>query len=100
MKRVLPPAEFRGWMESFLPEPGSLAEPPIVFDHADAKHSHLDGLCLSRAWCFAQLGLPGARREAPGGGIAARRGRALQRRALARQSFATLALSAEARKTP
>jgi len=33
-----------------------LAEPPTVVDHADPKQSHLDGLCLSRAWCFARLG--------------------------------------------
>ena len=58
MKRVLPEEEFSGWMTSFLPDPGPLAEPPTVADHADAKQSHLDGLCLSRAWCFAQLGYP------------------------------------------
>ena len=58
MKRVLPAAQFRRWMAAFLPEPGPLADPPIVFDHADAKHGHLDGLCLSRAWCFAHLGYP------------------------------------------
>ena len=56
MKRLLPEAEFNDWMKAFLPEPGPLAEPPTVADHADAKQSHLDGLCLSRAWCFAQLG--------------------------------------------
>jgi hypothetical protein len=56
MKRVLPEDEFSAWMTSFLPEAGALAEPPTVSDHADAKQSHLDGLCLSRAWCFAQLG--------------------------------------------
>jgi hypothetical protein len=56
MKRVLPEDEFSGWMKSFLAEPGPLAEPPTVTDHADAKQSHLDGLCLSRAWCFRQLG--------------------------------------------
>jgi hypothetical protein len=56
MKRVLPQAEFDDWLKSFLPDPGPLAEPPTVADHTDAKQSHLDGLCLSRAWCFAQLG--------------------------------------------
>ena len=56
MKRVLPEADFADWMKAFLPDAGSLAEPPAVTDHADAKQSHLDGLCLSRAWCFAQLG--------------------------------------------
>ena len=46
-----------GWLRRFLPEDlGPLAQPPRVADHADAKQSHLDGLCLSRAWCFARLG--------------------------------------------
>ena len=58
MKRILPEAEFDDWMKAFLPDPGPLARPPTVTDHADAKQSHLDGLCLSRAWCFAQLGHP------------------------------------------
>jgi hypothetical protein len=45
------------WLQRFLPaDLGPLAEPPHVVDHADAKQSHLDGLCLSRAWCFARLG--------------------------------------------
>jgi hypothetical protein len=45
------------WLQRFLPaDLGPLAEPPHVVDHADAKQSHLDGLCLSRAWCFAHLG--------------------------------------------
>ena len=52
MKRVLPEGEFESWLKEFLPEPGRLAEPPTVLDHADAKQSHLDGLCLSRAWCY------------------------------------------------
>jgi hypothetical protein len=57
MKKVLSEEEFPGWLSQFLPaDLGPLAEPPAVTDHADAKQSHLDGLCLSRAWCFAQLG--------------------------------------------
>jgi len=56
MKRILPEADFQSWMRAFLPDPGPLAQPPTVADHADAKQSHLDGLCLSRAWCFTQLG--------------------------------------------
>jgi hypothetical protein len=58
MKRILPEGEFDDWMKAFLPDPGPLARPPTVTDHADAKQSHLDGLCLSRAWCFTQLGYP------------------------------------------
>jgi hypothetical protein len=45
-----------GWLKTFLPELGPLAQPPGVTDHTDAKQSHLDGLCLSRAWCFSRLG--------------------------------------------
>jgi Protein of unknown function (DUF2891) len=45
------------WLKGFLPAGlGPLARPPRVTDHADAKQSHLDGLCLSRAWCFSRLG--------------------------------------------
>ena len=57
MKRILADGEFREWLTRFLPrdlEP--LSRPPTVLDHADAKQSHLDGLCLSRAWCFTLLG--------------------------------------------
>jgi len=44
------------WLKAFLPSLGSLAKTPRVTDHTDAKQSHLDGLCLSRAWCFSRLG--------------------------------------------
>jgi hypothetical protein len=58
MKQVLEPAEFARWLNGFLPAGiGKLAEPPEVVDRSDAKQSHLDGLCLSRAWCFNALGL-------------------------------------------
>jgi hypothetical protein len=56
MKRVLDGREFEAWFKGFLPAPGPLGTPPRVIDHADAKQSHLDGLCLSRAWCFRLLG--------------------------------------------
>jgi hypothetical protein len=57
MKRVLPDGEFSEWLKRFLPpDLGPLSQPPTVADHADAKQSHLDGLCLSRAWCFEHLG--------------------------------------------
>jgi hypothetical protein len=99
MKRLLPHGEFRTWMRSFLADPGPLAEPPIVFDHADAKHSHLDGLCLSRAWCFAQLGYPQlAEKHLAAGMPHAVGGHYNGEHWLA--SFAALALSAAARKTP
>src|SRR4029077_11852353 len=58
MKRILPDGEFSEWLKRFLPpDLGPLTRPPTVVDHADAKQSHLDGLCLSRAWCFTHLGL-------------------------------------------
>jgi hypothetical protein len=57
MQQVLPESEFWRWLGRFAPEGfGVLAEPPAGYDHADPKHSHLDGLCLTRAWCLARLG--------------------------------------------
>jgi hypothetical protein len=57
MRELLPEGEFFAWAQRFAPEGfDALAEPPTVLDHADPKQSHLDGLCLSRAWCFARLG--------------------------------------------
>ena len=57
MMQLLDPAEFGAWLAGFLPAGfAHLAEPPVVADHADPKQSHLDGLCLSRAWCFRRLG--------------------------------------------
>jgi DUF2891 family protein len=100
MKRVLPATEFSAWTRGFLPgDLGPLSRPPSVIDHADAKQSHLDGLCLSRAWCFMHLGkkeegrqhLEAGMPHVVGGGYAGEHWLA---------SFATLALSAEALKTP
>jgi len=57
MLRVLPENEFWGWLARFAPDGfDALAEPPQGYDPADPKHSHLDGLCFTRAWCFARLG--------------------------------------------
>ena len=58
MRRVLPPREFRRWLEGFLPDPpgkamASLREPAEVLDLSDPYLIHLVGLNLSRAWCFA-----------------------------------------------
>jgi hypothetical protein len=57
MRRVLPDSEFRGWFARFLPrlgegEPRTLFEPAVVSDRSDGKIAHLDGLNLSRAWCW------------------------------------------------
>jgi hypothetical protein len=100
MKQLLDPAEFDAWLAGFLPSGiGRLAEPPVVADHADPKQSHLDGLCLSRAWCLAGLGLE----EAAGHHLAAALphvsgGDYVGEHWLA--SFAVLALSAAALRTP
>jgi hypothetical protein len=51
------PALFPTWFEQFLPrvasrEPATLFTPPIVSGRSDGKIAHLDGLSLSRAWCW------------------------------------------------
>jgi len=63
MRRVLAPADFSAWFDAFLPdlaagEPGSLFRPAFVSDRSDGKIAHLDGVNLSRAWCWR--GLSGA----------------------------------------
>ena len=55
------PALFEMWFEQFLPriadrQPATLFEPAIVSDRSDGKIAHLDGLNLSRAWCWRELG--------------------------------------------
>jgi hypothetical protein len=60
MARLLPPAEFAPWFDVFLPrlgqgEPETLFEPARVSDRTDGKIAHLDGLNLSRAWCWREL---------------------------------------------
>ena len=96
MQQIL---EDPGWLQAFLPALGPLAEPPKVLDHADAKQSHLDGLCLSRAWCFVRLGKNDeARRHLAAGLPHAIGGDYAGEHWLA--TFAALALSAEALKRP
>jgi len=57
MQEVLAPDEFAAWLDRFLPaDLGPLAAPPVVPDRSDPKQSHLDGLSLTRAWCFRRLG--------------------------------------------
>jgi hypothetical protein len=100
MNQLLDPAEFGAWRNGFLPAGiGPLSAPPVVADRTDAKQSHLDGLCLSRAWCLAALGL----QEAAERHLAAAMphvvgGDYVGEHWLA--SFAVLALSAAALKTP
>jgi hypothetical protein len=54
------PAEFPSWFGHFLPgvgqrQPASLFEPAIVSDRGDGKIAHLDGLNLSRSWCWKSI---------------------------------------------
>ncbi|WP_428484987.1 DUF2891 domain-containing protein [Rhodopila sp.] len=60
MRAALPAAEFRPWFARFLPrldrrEPATLFTPATVSNRADGKIAHLDGLNLSRAWCWRAL---------------------------------------------
>jgi hypothetical protein len=60
LRRLIPGADFRAWLADFLPragqrQPASLFVPAIVSDRSDGKIVHLDGLNLSRAWCWREL---------------------------------------------
>ena len=60
MRRLLPPERFLPWFDRFLPHltqarPEALFAPVSVSDRADGKIAHLDGLNLSRAWCWRSL---------------------------------------------
>lgn len=60
MRRILSPGEFSNWLAAFLPnlaqsEPATLFAVPEVSDRSDGKIAHLDGLTLTRAWCFQAL---------------------------------------------
>jgi len=56
LQEVMKPDEFRVWRQDFFSKDPAALQPPRVADRADPKQSHLDGLCLSRAWCFRRLG--------------------------------------------
>ena len=63
MARVMPEVEFTKWFADFLPrialrEPRSLFVPATVSDRSDGKIAHLDGLNLSRAWCWRSIAPP------------------------------------------
>ena len=100
MNEILEPDEFAAWRRGFFStNPAELLRPPVVADRADPKQSHLDGLALTRAWCFRKLGyaeaaerhLAAALPHVVGGDYVGEHWLA---------SFAVLALSAEALKTP
>ena len=57
MRRATAPNAFATWLGDFLPglaagEPKTLFTPASVSDRTDGKIAHLDGLNLSRAWCW------------------------------------------------
>ena len=59
MADLLAPDDFAHWFDLFLPHldqrrPAALFTPAKVSDRSDGKIAHLDGLNLSRAWCFAK----------------------------------------------
>jgi len=60
MRRVLDANAFSAWLARFLPgiergEPVALFAPVAVSNRADAYIVHLDGLNLSRAWCWRAI---------------------------------------------
>jgi hypothetical protein len=57
MREVLGRESFAPWLARFLPQltmsdPATLFAPASVSDRSDGKIAHLDGLNLSRAWCW------------------------------------------------
>ena len=57
MRRVLVHDAFAGWLKRFFPDladsqPSILFIPASVSDRSDGRIAHLDGLNLSRAWCW------------------------------------------------
>lgn len=60
MGDVMPKEDFAEWLAAFLPqasrgEPATLFKPATVTDRTDGKIAHLDGLNLSRAWCWRRI---------------------------------------------
>jgi hypothetical protein len=60
LRRLIPGDEFQAWLRAYLPraaegEPASLFAPAKVSDRTDGKIAHLDGLNLSRAWCWREI---------------------------------------------
>jgi hypothetical protein len=60
MARCLPPPEAVAWVRAWLPrvaqgEPAALLAPATVSSRHDGKIVHLDGLNLSRGWCWRAL---------------------------------------------
>jgi hypothetical protein len=73
LRRLLPPEAFADRFRRLLPDPRPLLEPAVVSDRTDPQTVHLDGLNLSRAWCWLAIadalrenGRAAAAREAAG----------------------------------
>ena len=98
MQEVMAPKQFRAWSRRFLGKIEAL-KPPRVADRSDPKQSHLDGLALSRAWCLRRLGYEkAAQRHLVAALPHVVGGHYVGEHWLA--SFACLALTEEARKSP
>lgn len=55
------PETFGAWFDTYLPRaahrtPATLFAPATPPDRSDGKMAHLDGLNLSRAWCWREIG--------------------------------------------
>jgi DUF2891 family protein len=99
MQEVMPPHQFSAWSKGFFGTDPSRLKPPTVTDRADPKQAHLDGLALSRAWCLGKLGYAeAAQRHLAAALPHVVGGHYVGEHWLA--SFAALALSGAARKTP
>jgi hypothetical protein len=60
MATLLPREDFRSWFADYLRDatqrqPTTLFTPARVSDRSDGKIAHLDGLNLSRAWCWTGI---------------------------------------------
>lgn len=58
MLRVLDGCDYADWWQQFCPAPpelGTWFAPVAVSDRSDPKLAHLDGLNLSRAWCWKMI---------------------------------------------
>lgn len=61
MARVMDRPAFVAWFDAYLPGaanggPESLFTPAVPPDRSDGKMAHLDGVNLSRAWCWREIG--------------------------------------------
>ncbi len=60
MTRVLDGPSFARWFGAYLPraaaqQPATLFAPAVSPDRSDGKMAHLDGVNLSRAWCWREI---------------------------------------------